>query len=165
MFCFLWCFWLDFSFKRVKLTHWVPTSQESETIKKKSKSIKCAGLRGLKNVGSTCFMNVILQTFVHNPPLRAHFLSDRHNHQLCNIKYCMACQMDILFSEVFQVILFLDHFLSLYQVLQWKGITLRTHFISTLHVVITITFSRIFWKRLAWVLYFSIKWNAQQLHW
>ena len=52
-------------------------------------------------MGSTCFMNTILQTFIHNPLLRAHFLSDKHNSKMCqNSSTCLACEMDKLFQNV-----------------------------------------------------------------
>ena len=58
------------------------------------------GRRGLLNLGSTCYLNVVLQTLIHNPLLRNYFLSDRHNHKLCDKKDCMCCEMDKLFAEV-----------------------------------------------------------------
>ncbi|RKO89441.1 hypothetical protein BDK51DRAFT_23108 [Blyttiomyces helicus] len=63
--------------------------------------IASQGLRGLRNMGSTCFMNAIIQSFIHNPLLRAHFLSDRHSSMLCpdKDKLCMGCEMDKLFSQ------------------------------------------------------------------
>lgn len=49
-------------------------------------------------------MSVILQSFLHNPLLRAFFLSDRHNRDLCTLstptKPCISCEMDRLYSEV-----------------------------------------------------------------
>ncbi|WFD29785.1 ubiquitinyl hydrolase 1 [Malassezia sp. CBS 17886] len=58
--------------------------------------------RGLRNMGSTCFLNVILQSFIHNPLLRNYFLSDRHNAALCSLgKECLACEMDKLYAEFF----------------------------------------------------------------
>ena len=58
------------------------------------------GRRGLLNLGQTCYLNVVLQAFIHNPLLRNYFLSDTHNHKLCKIKDCVCCEMDKLFAEV-----------------------------------------------------------------
>ena len=61
---------------------------------------ECSGRRGLWNLGQTCFLNAILQSFVANPLLRNYFLSDKHNEKGCKIKDCTCCEMDKLFTEV-----------------------------------------------------------------
>jgi len=59
------------------------------------------GRRSLLNLGQTCFLNVVLQSFLHNPLLRNYFLSDKHNSKLClKPKDCTCCEMDKLFAEV-----------------------------------------------------------------
>lgn len=86
--------------QRIQYTLWEPTNQDVNTIVKNSAVSSCQGIRGLCNMGNTCFMNVILQSLVQNPLLKAYFLSDRHNPKNCQKQYCMCCEMDDLFAQV-----------------------------------------------------------------
>ena len=56
------------------------------------------GLRGLYNLGSTCFMNCIIQVLIHTPVLRDFFLSDRH---MCKLASCMVCEISNIFQEFY----------------------------------------------------------------
>ena len=84
-----------------------------QLLKLKSSSI--IGLRGLLNLGNTCFMNCILQTFTHTPALRDYFLSDKHvclskpvsglrgktNNAASRIFSCLVCELVLLFQEFY----------------------------------------------------------------
>jgi ubiquitin carboxyl-terminal hydrolase 22/27/51 len=43
-----------------------------------NKTLSTIGLRGLINLGNTCFMSCIVQTLVHTPLLRDYFLSGKY---------------------------------------------------------------------------------------
>jgi hypothetical protein len=95
---------------------WVPTESEAVALQAESYPISCEGRRGLLNLGQTCALNTVLQSFLHNPLLRNYFLSDKHNsklsslsdgpkYKLCKAKECMCCEVDRLFSEVYSATL------------------------------------------------------------
>ncbi|KAG9229858.1 hypothetical protein BJ875DRAFT_176361 [Amylocarpus encephaloides] len=62
---------------------------------------RASGIRGIYNMGATCYMNVILQSFVHNPLLRNFYLGDGHQSADCSYKNCMSCAMDDMFQEFY----------------------------------------------------------------
>ncbi|ROW07425.1 hypothetical protein VMCG_03682 [Cytospora schulzeri] len=62
-------------------------------------SCRADGLRGIYNAGATCYQNVILQSFLHNPILRNFYLSDGHSSSTCQVQHCLSCAMDDMFQD------------------------------------------------------------------
>ncbi|CAE6487435.1 unnamed protein product [Rhizoctonia solani] len=85
---------------RQQFRPWAPDGQTVSDLARATQ-VQCSGLRGLVNMGNTCYLNVIVQTMVHNPLVRNYYMSDRHNHQLCETKDCMSCEMDQLFTKIY----------------------------------------------------------------
>lgn len=67
------------------------------------------GLRGMNNLGQTCFMNTICQALCHNPLFRNYFLSECHTPNTCHSskgrrsadRCCVACEFDALTNALY----------------------------------------------------------------
>ncbi|KAI8939638.1 hypothetical protein NX059_003396 [Plenodomus lindquistii] len=77
------------------------TTDDHKLVVSNSTFLPCRaiGLRGLYNMGQTCFMSVILQTLVHNPFIRNFYLSEGHRQTDCEKEACVSCALDEMFVE------------------------------------------------------------------
>jgi ubiquitin carboxyl-terminal hydrolase 22/27/51 len=80
-----------------------PQTDDSRFISNNTNIASCRanGLRGIYNAGATCYQNVVLQTFLHNPLIRNFYLSDGHQSGSCDTQYCLSCAMDDMFQDFY----------------------------------------------------------------
>ncbi|TPX37880.1 hypothetical protein SeMB42_g06822 [Synchytrium endobioticum] len=89
--------------RRTRYGSWTPPPADQVARMRSAAHVqRCAGIRGMRNLGSSCYMSVILQALIHNPLVRAHFLSSKHSQATCDLNPCIACEMDNLFTECYK---------------------------------------------------------------
>ncbi|TNN10560.1 Ubiquitin carboxyl-terminal hydrolase nonstop [Schistosoma japonicum] len=60
-------------------------------------------MRGLINMGNTCFLNVVIQALTHTPVLRDYLLADLHRcSSPTRSRNCLACEMVRITQEIYK---------------------------------------------------------------
>lgn len=89
--------------KKRKLSDAEEEPIDKRTVSSNSTAASCAatGLRGLYNMGQTCFMSVILQSLIHNPFIRSFYLNEGHKSSECERDACTSCALDDIFTDFY----------------------------------------------------------------
>ncbi|RAL03790.1 putative ubiquitin C-terminal hydrolase Ubp8 [Aspergillus ibericus CBS 121593] len=77
------------------------SSADELYIRSNANKRPCAkqGVRGLFNLGQTCYLNVILQTLLHDPILNTYFLGNGHQPHDCTASDCVGCAVAEAFAD------------------------------------------------------------------
>uniref|UniRef100_A0A0A9X8X0 ubiquitinyl hydrolase 1 n=2 Tax=Lygus hesperus TaxID=30085 RepID=A0A0A9X8X0_LYGHE len=85
---------------------WKPSNDDVKTLTDQTQSVVVLpnpriGMQGIINMGSTCFMNVVMQAFFHTPMLRDYFFSDKHKCYAEKKSDCLSCHFYKLFQKYY----------------------------------------------------------------